>query len=234
MPCKLTKCIYFSLVFWLRLQLSLPRTFDRLLGVLRIHAMLLTGSSSFQTLDLMWALGIDCTLIMVKTVNFKARLDWGASLSGCSGMRFAGYASAEIRCLERRDKNQREIKDCGMSIHVISYGLFFHLHKSEVVRNGYFYISNVLLIDINKSCKRWWHLAPARGTKVWWPPLPSLEVKGLPGKVPPKKADCMICISAGWMMLHSHSWMFAEIMRVLLCHLDSLKRELLFKQFAHG
>ena len=82
------------------------------------------GSSSFQTLDVMWALGIDCTLIMVKTVNFKARLDWGASLSGCSGMRFAGYASAEIRCLERRDKNQREIKDCGMSIHVISYVYF--------------------------------------------------------------------------------------------------------------
>ena len=60
-------------------------------------------------------------------------------------MRFAGYASAEIRCLERRDKNQREIKDCGMSIHVISYMFIFYLHKSEVVRNEiYFYLSNVL------------------------------------------------------------------------------------------
>ena len=73
----------------------------------------------------------------------------GASLCGCSGMRFAGYAPAEIRCLERRDKNQRQrlkTAECPY----IQYPIC--LHKSEVVRNEYLSISNVLLIGINSSC----------------------------------------------------------------------------------
>lgn len=92
----------------------------------------------------------------------------GASLSGCRGMRFAGYASAEIRCLERRDKNQREIKDCGMSIYVISHVFFIHTSQKLWEMNN-FYISNVLLIDMNVD--DFWHLhAVLKYDDLHWPP----------------------------------------------------------------